>query len=411
MPTPIAYAHCFEHPTFVNWLDSRHTLTHSLAACRRSYFALSWMLKGLSHAASLVLLANDLFFEHPSLTFSAQMRTRISSQVRLRTWAAHPDREYLERETAPTAVLSVHPVSPSASATSTLHPSLLPPRGSVVYDMHQTTSTTHRPSAVARHGTQCSHRLGSHSPPPLCAPRLRPHRARVASPQVCHAHTLDTRPRAQQALSFSDTRATLVDPTSRGTLLSVLGVALRAPRLGCATPLPCAATAASVPHRIHRFPRSPPTTTISGTAPLSPSRAAPATIRTTTRVRALTAAILHRGCRVLLRPAQRPSVLRPSGSLVYHSRRSTPTLPKPCLCALEATCGSTGMHSARHHRYESKAVSLPLLDSRLDRAPGALQGVSLVSAALPAAKWSRAAFFEASCSPCVLIGKRSTCDS
>ncbi|KAF8191839.1 hypothetical protein K438DRAFT_1970219 [Mycena galopus ATCC 62051] len=45
-------------------------------------------------AASPAPQANDLVFEHPSRTCSAQMRIRISSQARLGTRAALPDSEY-----------------------------------------------------------------------------------------------------------------------------------------------------------------------------------------------------------------------------------------------------------------------------------------------------------------------------
>ncbi|KAJ7864424.1 hypothetical protein B0H14DRAFT_3862535 [Mycena olivaceomarginata] len=64
---------------------------------------------------------------------------------------------------------------------------------------------------------------------------------------------------AQPALSFLDARVALVrdDP-----LRSVAGYA---------TPLPSVGPAASIPHRIRYFPRHPPATTISGTAPLSSS--------------------------------------------------------------------------------------------------------------------------------------------
>ncbi|KAJ6563127.1 hypothetical protein DFH09DRAFT_1364240 [Mycena vulgaris] len=113
----IAHAHRFKAPTFMNWLDPSHPLTlRSLPACKRTYFACSWMLKGSKEkgsrrrsyprpngadacvpiAASLAPLANDLVFEHPSRTCSAQMRIRISSRVRLGIRAALPDSQYLQ---------------------------------------------------------------------------------------------------------------------------------------------------------------------------------------------------------------------------------------------------------------------------------------------------------------------------
>ncbi|KAJ7482520.1 hypothetical protein FB451DRAFT_1170385 [Mycena latifolia] len=42
----IAHAYRFDAPTFMNWLDSGHPLTQRyLPACKRTYFAWSWMLK------------------------------------------------------------------------------------------------------------------------------------------------------------------------------------------------------------------------------------------------------------------------------------------------------------------------------------------------------------------------------
>ncbi|KAJ7301286.1 hypothetical protein DFH08DRAFT_104169 [Mycena albidolilacea] len=108
-------------------------------------------------SASLAPQANDLVFERPGGTCSAQMRIRISSRMRLGTRAVLPFSEYhspirrLSRTggNAPTAILSDRPFPSNSTLASGIWPSdpfsdrrclyarrSLPPRRSVMYEMH-----------------------------------------------------------------------------------------------------------------------------------------------------------------------------------------------------------------------------------------------------------------------------------
>ncbi|KAJ7836861.1 hypothetical protein B0H13DRAFT_2678029 [Mycena leptocephala] len=90
----IARAHRFEPPTFMNC-----SIQAVSPSCKRTYFARSWMLKGSRTKSQCArcarphrfpsrrhldvvqpLLTDDLVFELPSHTCSAQMRIRISSR-------------------------------------------------------------------------------------------------------------------------------------------------------------------------------------------------------------------------------------------------------------------------------------------------------------------------------------------
>ncbi|KAF7362772.1 hypothetical protein MVEN_00626900 [Mycena venus] len=223
---------------------------------------------------SLALLTNDLVLRHLSGTFSAQMRIRISSWVRLGTRAVLTDSEYpiLGTLTLPYARCS------------------FPPRGSIICDMH---------------------RDHPHSPPPASAfcssttrNAMQPHHTRGTSPWTpYHALVLNTRlpctqdnPRSKRCRSSTRALPSLIcrrsNDLQRSPHLSVLGALLRAPQLGCMTPAPCAAAVTSIPHRIRRrrFPRL--LRRLSPALPQSPlhaclSRVAPTTICTITYTRSV----------------------------------------------------------------------------------------------------------------------------
>ncbi|KAJ7319240.1 hypothetical protein DFH08DRAFT_389761 [Mycena albidolilacea] len=148
---------------------------------------------------------------------------------------------------------------------------------------------------------------------PLSACSMRP--APTTSPQAWYiAPAAVPRPHPQhQAPPFLVAHAAFVDPAGAATIfsgvatLTVLRARLRAPQRGCATPPPCATRAASIPHRICRFPRLPPVTTIFGAAPPLSSMPAPLAQPQLPSApppawAALAVTVLHQWRRVLLLP-------------------------------------------------------------------------------------------------------------
>ncbi|KAJ7938611.1 hypothetical protein B0H13DRAFT_2563147 [Mycena leptocephala] len=291
----IAHAHRFEAPTFTNWVDPGHPLTQrSLPACKRTYFACSWMLtgsrgKGSRHrsyprpnapdacvpigphrsvtSTSLAPQANDLVFEDHSRTCSAQMRIRISSRVRLGTRAALPDSEYLQSvnqrhsESNGRECADRNPIRPpfsiAACANSTLASGIWPPCALVPF------RNARRSLTPCRNVGYDIHRDYAPSPPP--APAFHscttPNVIRRTTPTPSTPGSRTPRYDTQQALPFLDPRAALVDPAgaamifSEVTTLSVLSARqswdVRHHRRAQCPMRP-------FPHRIHCFPRLPP---------------------------------------------------------------------------------------------------------------------------------------------------------
>ncbi|KAJ6569828.1 hypothetical protein DFH09DRAFT_1313622 [Mycena vulgaris] len=263
-----------------------------------------------SQPASLPLLTNDFVFEHPSRTCSVQMRIRISSRVRLGTRAALPDSEYHGPIRQP-----AHPVPFRIAAACT----------PVVYEM-------------LRDYQHCTTRNAMHS----------------ATTKPLLAHLMRSTPRTSphQALPFLHACAALIDPTGAKMIFSGVTpqrsppVRLHAPKLGCATPPPCATPAASTPHRICRFPRLPPPTAILGAAPLCPSTPAPLAQPQLPSAppplcAALMVAVLHRRRRVFLLPAH------------YDHRSIAPLPPRYTI----DTRSATGMR--RRLKHQEAIVVLP----------------------------------------------------
>ncbi|KAJ7897515.1 hypothetical protein B0H13DRAFT_2664696 [Mycena leptocephala] len=218
------------------------------------------------------LLTDDLVFEHPSRTCSAQMRIRISSRVRR---AVLPDREYLRFSSLSFLFLVLFlpffillfSSSSLLSCFFLLRPSLFP--GS----RERRVRHAPRPLALPPSRAGLLHDT-EHDAPSGCeattrlfdAPRAYDHTMRGISPRTpYHVHALKgeqhlttAHPRydTQQALPFLHTRAAHVN----------LRAWQRSAELSPSRPM-----CPIFPYRIHRFHRFPPTTTISGAAPFSRS--------------------------------------------------------------------------------------------------------------------------------------------
>ncbi|KAJ7791083.1 hypothetical protein B0H14DRAFT_201541 [Mycena olivaceomarginata] len=278
------------------------------------------------------------------------MRIRISSRVRLGTRAALPDREY---RACPVPFLHLrirrlragygHP----RRAHPSVCPSLLPPRRTVVYDMHHDHPHCPPPAPASYSSTTLNAMCSATTRPlPACFTCLV---LTPSPPTPCYAHALNTRsPRTSDTpLSRrcrSSTRAVLgcSDNLQRGvTDLSVLGARLRAPQLGCTTPprpMRFLAFRRSSNHHMHHYPHA------------QRSRCS----------LSLVAVFFVAGL------ALRRLMRRPRFPGLLSTQEHPPTYPPPCAHTGGQTRSATGMRSARRRprlTHQEAIVAYPRLPS------------------------------------------------